>query len=208
MVSGGDWWHYESLGPRRFRVYVADVTGRGADAALAAALMVGDIGGYAETGRPEADLTGVMQRAGERLHRVGANRFWMTMTVAELDLGAMTAAFWFASSPPVFIASRGDKKAQTIVEPGLPLGHHTSKVGYWQTALKKGDRILLFTDGATEQRMPGDMEIGLRRFQKIFMATLELDPREARAEIAKALAGHRGSRRQDDDVTFVLIAIE
>ena len=69
--------------------------------------------------------------------------------------------------------------------------------------LGRGDRVVLFTDGAIEAMDPRGEEFGDRRFQELCWRIATEDSERFLARIVEALDAHRGGAPQHDDLTIV-----
>jgi phosphoserine phosphatase RsbU/P len=77
-----------------------------------------------------------------------------------------------------------------------------------ELALNPGDRLLIYTDGATEARNPADQELGLDRLEDAFAACRGLSVGEALDSLMELVNRHCGGRPVADDVTMVMVERE
>ncbi len=73
--------------------------------------------------------------------------------------------------------------------------------------LRPGDRLLLYTDGATEQVNAAGEEFGIDRLRNALRECAMRTPRETLDRIADMIDGWRGEIEQGDDVTAMVIAV-
>jgi sigma-B regulation protein RsbU (phosphoserine phosphatase) len=69
--------------------------------------------------------------------------------------------------------------------------------------LAKGDRVVLFTDGAVESMDPRGEEFGDARFQELCWRLATDTSDRFLARVVEALDAHRGGAPQADDLTLL-----
>lgn len=77
-----------------------------------------------------------------------------------------------------------------------------------EIAMRPGDRLLVYTDGASEARNPADQELGPERLEQALAETRALPVGEALDVLMGLVRIHCAGRPVMDDVTFVLIERE
>jgi len=144
---GGDF--YDVLAtPHGVRVLVGDVRGKGLDAVLLAAGVLGSFREVAFTAGP--DLAAVARAVGDSTARlVGAEDF-VTAVFIELGSDGHGRLVRCGHPPPLIIGSRGVQPVGGTVEQP-PLGLVVRPVAE-PLLLAAGERLLLFTDGLSEAR--------------------------------------------------------
>jgi PAS domain S-box-containing protein len=147
-MVGGDYYAVARVDEDRFAFLLADVSGHG----MAAALYTVYLNALWEGGREllphPGQLAGAMNAKLYEL--IGDDSRFATAVVGVLDLARMQAVLTFAGGPPPFLYHQ-DGGMEEIEGSGLPLGclpdteyqEHT-------TALRAGDCLLAFSDGAVE----------------------------------------------------------
>ncbi|WP_340296255.1 PP2C family protein-serine/threonine phosphatase, partial [Aquipuribacter hungaricus] len=97
-----------------------------------------------------------------------------------------------------------DGKVQAVaLDPQLPAGMFQATVYEVQTVqLLPGDRLVLVTDGILEAGAPGE-EFGEQRLAGLLLATADLTPHQAVAEILRTLRAY--APRLHDDATVVCL---
>src|SRR3979411_2436114 len=143
---GGDWYDFIPFEDGRWGLVLADVSGKGAAAALLMSATRGILRSLAETCSHPADVL-------NRLNRVLANDFpagrFVTMVYAVLGRGARTVTFANAGHlQPLFIDDTGPRFLDT--EQGMPLGLGFGDYSKTKEALSAGSRLVFYSDGITE----------------------------------------------------------
>ena len=157
---GGDYYDYLPLGDGRVALVIADVSGKGAGAALLmsgfrAALLSQDLAG---TGLPE-----VVGRLNHFLHHSVDPGKFVTAFLGVLD--GRTGRFVYCNAghnAPLLVAADG---GVTPLETGGPSSASFEESAYetGETVLEPGGRLVLYTDGVTEAANEADEQWGEER---------------------------------------------
>ncbi|MEV7320650.1 PP2C family protein-serine/threonine phosphatase [Streptomyces sp. NPDC093970] len=160
--------------------------------------------------RVGSDLPELVRTVDETLAAWLPDQF-CTAVLTELDLGTGVLR-WCNCGHPAPLLIREQRLLTDALErdpePPLGLSHlrsHRERTIH-ETALRPGDRILLYTDGVTESRMPDGELFGLRRFADyVIRATAagELAPETLRRLIHSILDAETSRLR--DDATIMLL---
>ncbi len=158
---GGDYYDYIPLGNDRWALAMADVSGKGAPAALVVAAMRATL--YALAKR-ELALRAIIQRANEFIHAsTGPRAKYVTLFYAVLDAHARRFLYINAGHlPPIVLRQNGE--VELLRSGGFPLGFFDNPRYFEQfVQLRTGDMVCLYTDGITEASDASDEEYGRTR---------------------------------------------
>lgn len=140
---------------------VIDAMGHGLNAALLATLA---IGAYRHARRANVGLTdlyGLMDAAIDK--QFGPEQF-VTAQMMRLDI-ATGQLQWVNAGHPAPLLIRYHRVVQALESPGtLPVGFGGATPHISEEQLRRGDRVLFFTDGVTEEHRPGKEQFGQERF--------------------------------------------
>jgi hypothetical protein len=140
---------------------VVDAMGHGLNAAILATLA---ISAYRHARRASvglADLYGLMDAAIDK--QFGPDQF-VTAQMMRLDI-ATGRLQWVNAGHPAPLLIRGRQVIQALESPGtLPVGIGGDTPHISEEQLRRGDRVLFFTDGVTEEHRPGGEQFGQERF--------------------------------------------
>jgi serine phosphatase RsbU (regulator of sigma subunit) len=200
-AMGGDYYDWQ-LAPGGLRLALADVSGKGA----AAALLMAAVRALVRASWGEDDLA----RAAAGISRavfdnVPASRY-ATAFLARLDPSNGRLAYVNAGHhPPVLV--RADGTVETLASGGFPLGLVEDAVYQGgATHLAPGDVLLAFSDGVCEARDAGGRELGVERLVELARSGRGLDAPALAARIERAVAEFSGEAPADDDRTLLVLA--
>ncbi|GAA1719012.1 PP2C family protein-serine/threonine phosphatase [Nonomuraea bangladeshensis] len=175
-------------------IALVDVSGKGVDAGTRALLLSGTFGGLL------GSVDDFLPACNAYLHRQRGDEGFVTAVHLRLDLATGDYTITSAGHPPVVKFDAGTGSWQVAAAKGVVLGvvpdlHCEPDSG----TLRKGDALLLFTDGLIEQ--PGrDIDAGLDRLLGEAERLLPSGFRDGARALVNAMAsGH------NDDCALVLI---
>jgi sigma-B regulation protein RsbU (phosphoserine phosphatase) len=195
---GGDWYDFIPFEDGRWGLVLADVSGKGAAAALLMSATRGILRSLAETCSHPADVL-------RRLNCALANDFpagrFVTMVYAVLDPAARTVTFANAGHlQPLFIDDVGPRFLDT--EQGMPLGLGFGDYSETQVALSPGSRLVFYSDGITEAVNAEQNEYGSCR-----LVDHALSPSASALSIVDDVRAFSNSAGLNDDATVVLVSV-
>ena len=199
---GGDYYDFIPLGNDRWAFAMADVSGKGAPAALVVAAMRATLYTLAKR---ELALRAILQRANEFIYAsTGPRAKYVTLFYAVLDLQARRFLYINAGHlPPIVLRASGD--VELLRSGGFPLGFFDNPRYFEQfVKLESGDMLCLYTDGITEASNENDEEYGRERLVEV----LRRHQGSSSSEVCRAVladASHYSDRAFSDDATVLVI---
>ena len=174
--AGGDWYHYSMMSDDRAFIWIGDVTGHGAPAAMvtAAAKAVSSIVEEMDEVTPAMALK-VMNHA---IHQTAKGNILMTFFLMSVDLKDGKVVYANASHEPPYVLP--DQEAKLKKKDFVPLlDSEGSRLGEKPDSeyvdvefqLKPGDTVLLYTDGVIDLENPEGVGLGEREFIKTIINT-------------------------------------
>ena len=152
---GGDYYDFVPLPADRMALALGDVAGKGVAAALMMAKFSGDTRYCMLTENAPAPTAA---RLNSLLCAAGMDDRFITLCLCVLDAPARKLTLTSAGHTPVLIR-RADGRVEEVGQEvsGLPLGVMEDSV-YQQTEVQinDGDVVVLYSDGVTDARSPGD----------------------------------------------------
>lgn len=182
---------------------VADVSGKG----MGPGLLMVTFHAYMDAWADWSSLPDVLlDRLSRTLARhTEANRY---ITAFLLHLEPETARLRYASAghPPALLRRAGGS-TEILEARGLPLAMLPGSAPYGQgeTELRRGDLVLLYTDGLVEAETPKGDEFGTEGLRKVLSEAGGSPLAELRDALVAALKAHLGGHSPKDDQTFFLL---
>lgn len=217
---GGDYYEFIPLGERRIGLLVADVSGKGASAALYMAELKGLILSLGQI--YESPRTLLIETNRIMAGTLDARTF-ITMMYAVADLDAGTLTYARAGHTPLLYASAGDVSdaagsspldVRVLTPDGLVVGlagleaQFNDLLEESRIDIHSGDVAVLFTDGVSEAMNDANDLFGETRLQQVIAAHGDLPPDALRDRIVQAIETFVGPADQHDDMTMVLLRVD
>ncbi|MES1243075.1 MAG: PP2C family protein-serine/threonine phosphatase [Acidobacteriota bacterium] len=215
---GGDYYDYFRLAPGQLALVIGDVSGHG----LASGLLLSGVRSCLYL--MEADLAsplGVFDRLNSMVRKTTDRRTYVTLLCAVLDHSGdhsgdhsagsgATITVVSAGHPPVLHYDAESKTFTELGEGSPPLG--TMLEGTYQQVrhkVRRGDLLVLYTDGLVESRNAFGQDYGYPRLQKTVAraAAGTASVREIRDAILGDLSHFKGDAEQADDITVVVALV-
>jgi sigma-B regulation protein RsbU (phosphoserine phosphatase) len=211
---GGDWWGAHEIEGKKI-ILIGDATGHGVPSALVTATanccaqLLKDL----TVNRPEilhnpAQILSIMNRVIYNL----SGKILMTFFVGILDDKEGYLIYSNASHnfPLIcrFSENEATKENITVLMEanGKRLGHALdSAYENSQISFKKGDTLLLFTDGILESENASGKQYGERRFLKSFLKSAKLSANEIILKIQQEAYDYYENVPPNDDITLVVV---
>ena len=207
--SGGDYYDLEEMPDGRLGVLIADVSGKGAAAAV---LMVVLRTIVHETARSR--VTGpaaLLDYADRRLCALGLPQRGAFVTAFSCALDPATGTLTYSSAghnPPRLLRVRQRAVLSLDGARTTPLGMLDEPCTHTEEAvvLTPGDLALLYTDGITEARSPEGKNFGPTRLDEVLRALPEpVTPASAVEAVARAVGTFAGTGPLSDDQTLLAL---
>ena len=201
---GGDYYDFLPLSDGTWIICIADVTGHGVPAAMEAAMLKSLLVTAADGAARDPDL--IFREVNRQFARTASPSDFASMFLARWD--PQTADLTYASAghePALLVTAGGD--STWLPSTGLLLGvQEDVKWDRRSITLQPDDRLLLFSDGATEAQSPNGVLFGRDRLAGCFSGSRELTLKNALARIRCAIDEHADDERRTDDLTLIAFA--
>ncbi|MFQ5793028.1 MAG: PP2C family protein-serine/threonine phosphatase, partial [Acidobacteriota bacterium] len=208
---GGDYYDLIPLGERRLALLIADVSGKGASAALYMAELKGLVLSLSQIYDSPRKL---LIEANKILAANLDSRSFITMAYAVLDMNEGKMTFARAGHNPILQLSADGEGARTRVLAPEGLGLALDRTGRFEQilaeeslALRAGDLFMFFTDGLSEA-MNRDADLfGESRLREILERHSQLSLEDLREKIIDEIFTFAEGEDQQDDMTMVLVKV-
>jgi PAS domain S-box-containing protein len=204
--AAGDHFDYFRAADGSLATVIGDVSGHGFSSALLMATTHAYLRSLSATGiRIEEILTCINENLVEETE---SNRF-VTTIFGRIDPTARTLEYVNAGHPTGYVFDRCGNRKASLKSTSLPLaimpGAEYSAMG--PISLESGDIVLLYTDGIVEAESPRGEDFGIDRALRIVRDNLERPAREIAERLCRGVRGFIGERKQQDDLTVVVIKV-
>jgi sigma-B regulation protein RsbU (phosphoserine phosphatase) len=201
---GGDLYDFVSYSLSRTAIIVGDVSGKGAPAAIYAALVSGILRSHSPIEPSPAEMLSALNFS------LGERRI-------EAQFVSLIYALWDDQNRTLRVANSGlprplychDGKIELIEIAGLPSGlFDDADYDELSFRAKPGDMFIFFSDGILDARnRAGDM-FGRSRLDQVVSGKLDAPPDAVVKAIFKAVAEHAAGEEAFDDQTVVVIRVK
>jgi sigma-B regulation protein RsbU (phosphoserine phosphatase) len=202
--TSGDFYDFISLPNGRLGIVVADVTDKGAGAALYMALSRTLIRTYAAEYPAQPELA--LSAANRRILKDTDTDQFVTVFYGILDPATGTLSYCNAGHcPPIFISAQ-DKDVQKLIRTGIPLGILEDET--WKQKaiqLAPGDVLVLYTDGVTDAQNQQGAFFDEDRLLECVRANLGHAAQDIRHAIVTDIDRFVGNMPQFDDIVVAAI---
>ena len=200
---GGDAFDY-ALNGDLLHLAILDAVGHGLRAAVMAGVATAS---YRHARRADVGLEDVYAVMDEAVGAQAQPEEFVTAQVAELDTrtGALR---WVNAGHPAPLLVRDRRVVGPLdVETTLPVGFGGARPVVATERLEPGDRVLFFTDGATEQRTSRGPRLGDELFEDLAerACSAGLIVAETVRRLVASLLDQNDGKQPDDDATVVLV---
>ena len=202
---GGDFYDVFPLGPDRFGLVIADVSGKGMPAALFMALTRSLL--LAEA-RRDPSPAAVLASVNDLLLDLGEPNMFVTVFYGVVEAATRRLTFARAGHDRPMLL-RGET-VMTLDARGMALGlFESSQIALAEAAidLLPGDRLVLYTDGMTDIQAPGGALYDLARFTALLQEHASQTPDALSDAVFAALAAYQAEADQFDDMTMLVTAV-
>jgi phosphoserine phosphatase RsbU/P len=201
---GGDYYDFFRIDDSKLGIVIADVSGKGIEAAFIMAEVKGIFASLAKLYHNPKDL---LVMANSVLEENISKKSFVTAIYGIIDTQNDTFNFARAGHSPLLYFN--GKKIERLVPTGMGLGlDYTSKfedtLKEMEIKLNNNDIITLFTDGINESLNEEFEEYGYKRLEDVIKNNSELSVDELSNRIMKSVSTFSKNSSQHDDITLVL----
>jgi sigma-B regulation protein RsbU (phosphoserine phosphatase) len=199
---GGDYFDVITISEELYGITIADVSGKGAGAALLMANLQASIHALAGSDMPVGKM---VSRINNLIYQNTALDKFITFFYAQLDIKNNTFTYCNAGhNPPYIIGS--NRKVLELMTGGIILGMMANIEFETETLrLKAGDLIVMFTDGITEAMNEKEEEFGEKRLLSFVKDSPDKSAQDLIEGILSEVDSFSGALPQADDITMVIV---
>ncbi|MFN3157671.1 MAG: PP2C family protein-serine/threonine phosphatase [Rubinisphaera brasiliensis] len=205
-IVAGDYYDFVPLKDGRWLICLADVTGHGIPAAMGATMLKSFL------------LTAAEESAGDPAELLALVNQRFSRLILPDNFASMFLACWNSSQRELSWASAGhdsgillqaNSRVGALESTGTLLG--IDEDASWLTkkiTLSSGNRLLLFSDGASETANPQGEIFSRRRLTQVFRSLSHLSISDSLHDLDDQLQSFRGGPPLNDDLTMVALEVE
>ena len=199
---GGDFYDLYFTNEGHFYFLIADVSGKGIPAAMFMMRAKTQLKGLVEAGCSIEEAFG---RGNNALCEGNDAEMFVTAWMAEIDMETGTAAFVNAGHNPPIVSGEDGTFSYLKGRPGFVLAGMEGMRYKRQThPLRRGDRIVLYTDGVTEAVNTENELFGEDRLLALVNANAQLSAEALGNKIREEVVAFMGEADQFDDITVLV----
>jgi serine phosphatase RsbU (regulator of sigma subunit) len=197
---GGDFYSVDKLDDATIRIFLADATGHGVQAALIMMAIQGIYDSIKNFALPVNEIMEIFNK--EFIRRYGMLNSFLTCILVDIDTINQRLIYTSAGHPAGLIIKKG-KEFQLLKNTGGLIGV-TRKDGYGlaEFPFTKEERLFIFTDGIFEQFL-GEEEFGEDRLYKILLQSKVNDIKDTLDHALAELEIFLGDTGKQDDITLI-----
>lgn len=198
---GGDIFDVHQVRSDLLRIFIADATGHGIQAALISMAILGQYGNVRDWDLPPDAILAALNSGFMRSYN-----FWDSFfTAGVLDIDLKRGSLVYAGGGhPYPVLMNGEGESQFIKANGFPLGlRESSEYKSVELEFPLGSTAYFFTDGVFEEFNAAHEEFGVRRVLEILSREIEKPLHEGMNLVLHGMQKFQGNIPRSDDLTFI-----
>lgn len=199
----GDYFDFVPVGPDKLGLIIADVTDKGAPAAL---FMIFSNSIVRASLLPTIHPMESIQNANRLISSKSPNAMFVSLFYAQLEPGTGQMTYVNAGHNPPLYYHAADNRLERLYRTGMVLGIDPD-TPYTQSiiTLQPGDFLLLYTDGLPDAIDDLEKPFGMDRLEKITMDNVHAPAEMILNLLDEALFAHTSGATPFDDVTLMMV---
>ncbi len=207
---GGDYYDILKVDETHFGFVIADVSGKGAPAALMMAACRASLRSLASGNRSPSS---VIRKLNETLLTDMPPRMFITLFYGIIDTGNLTLTYCRAGHEPGLLFHAAGEAADLLEAGGMAVGiiggdEFANAIAEEKVALQEGDLIALYTDGITEACNAEGEEFGIERLEEAFHRYRKESLSHMLTRLDRHLRQYGALVPAQDDRTLLLVRVD
>ena len=204
---GGDYYDFFPIDDHTLGIAIADVTGKGTSASFYMAVVKGMMLSLVSIFTSPKQLLVELNR---RLYGVMDRTMFVTMTYAVVDLKKRRLTFARAGHNALIVRNAEKSDVDCFIPPGLGIGLDegslfAKEISEEHIQLKRGDILILYTDGISEAMNAQKEEFGEHRLVNCVKEVDHQNAHTVRENIIRTVMDFVEDTPQHDDMTMVIL---
>ena len=199
----GDYYDCLPIAQNKYALIMADVSGKGIQAALLVSSLQASLRVYLET---QVSLTDLAEKLNKLIYSSTTAEKYLTMCICYLDtetgeIEALNAGH----NPPLIV--RKDNTISRITAGGIPIGMADLGLTYTKQNFKieQGECLLLFTDGITEAMDSREEMYEDERLEAFLIKNKDKTAQKFVDDLIRSVQDFVGEAEQSDDITVLCL---
>jgi len=204
-LLGGDYYDFFPISDDVIDVVIADVSGKGAAAAL---LMPSLAVALRLRAKELSGPAAILKDLDNVLKQVTRPSTFVTIFYARLDHAQRTLEYACGGHNPPLLVRRRTGEVRMLSEAG-PIVGILPDAEYFDTVvpLEEGDVLAMYTDGVSEQENISEEQFSVDRLKSVVVRDEKATASAIVDAVADAVADWAGSTEQEDDLTVVVAKV-
>jgi len=202
---GGDYFDVIPITDHTFAIAIADVSGKGAGAALLMSNLQASLHALVHS---ELPIVNMMIRINDMIFQNTAMDKFITFFYCVLDIQNGRITYCNAGHNPPYQRDQ-EGKIHELMKGGIILGMMENMPYEVESCvLKPGERIVFYTDGITEAMNEKEEEFGEERLKNLIFLYPDLSAQEFMEKVNEEIDEFCGNAPQADDITMIVLQAE
>lgn len=203
---GGDFFDIFPIDKNNIGFVIGDVSGMGVTASMYVGIARTAIRLIA---RQTKSVTEVMARVNDVIGEESINAMYVTALYGTIDINTGIVQYVNAGHTSPYILRSDGVRERLPKSSNLVLGMMTDRVyAHGELQLRRGDALVLYSDGVTEQFDAAWNTFGERRFEQMIPEFATEDARTICNRVVAAVHRFIGSNQQSDDITMLVLKMK
>ena len=201
-IVSGDLYDFFFIDEENLIITIGDVSGKGIPAAIFMSVALTIIKGNSKFKLPRT----IVNKVNKELHTNNQHQFFLTLFLGVLNVKTGVLNYCNAAHTTSYILKENGEIVKLSKTHGLPLGLYPDKE-YTDTriTIKKGDTIILYSDGVIDQRDNDDNQFGAERFRDKLHELLGQKPELIVSELDREFERFSGESKFNDDISLLVL---
>ncbi|TGM60124.1 trifunctional serine/threonine-protein kinase/ATP-binding protein/SpoIIE family protein phosphatase [Leptospira adleri] len=201
---GGDIYDYAEISPGKIRIFLADATGHGVQAALVTMLIKSEYESLKYLDLPPGEVISELNK--EIIAKYSAIKSFFSCLIADVDTSEGTLSYSAAGHPDQFCLTGS---TVTRLSKSGPIIGISDKVKYQSQFLEiaKGDKMFFFSDGIVEEFNAFEEEFGEERLLDSILKESSKSVPDLVKSIFGDLEAFLSGQKTQDDITFLSVEV-
>ncbi len=200
---GGDYYDIIKLNDNNSVFTINDISGHGIPASLLMSIVRSN---FVYSIKKEQDILSTIKSLNDLIAETTEPNLYVTSFTCMIDSEKKIMQYLNCGHNPSVIIRNG--KAIELTEGDTVIGMFSgAELKIREIGLKKGDIIVLYTDGVIEAENGEEEQFSLERLENLIIEHSGKDPEIIKKEIMNDLQAFSGSENFVDDITFIIIKV-